>query len=122
MKENVFFPPVIGRFVRLHPSHSYNYPTVRMEFYGCELDGRRSNQSLSVLFYFSAPDTDLGYTLIRINCVLQGALCRWECRVDLSATVKSQAVLLPPAGTLGLGTLGWPVWINKGQSMLGKPR
>ncbi|KAL7881544.1 hypothetical protein AOLI_G00083920 [Acnodon oligacanthus] len=39
VKENIFFPPIIGRFVRLHPSHSYNYPTVRMEFYGCELDG-----------------------------------------------------------------------------------
>ncbi|XP_036438587.1 coagulation factor V [Colossoma macropomum] len=39
VKENIFFPPIIGRFVRLYPSHSYNYPTVRMEFYGCELDG-----------------------------------------------------------------------------------
>uniref|UniRef100_A0AAR2K2P2 ferroxidase n=1 Tax=Pygocentrus nattereri TaxID=42514 RepID=A0AAR2K2P2_PYGNA len=39
VKENIFFPPIIGRFMRLHPSHSYNYPTVRMEFYGCELDG-----------------------------------------------------------------------------------
>ncbi|XP_076857602.1 coagulation factor V [Brachyhypopomus gauderio] len=39
VKENTFFPPIIGRYVRLHPSDSYNYPTVRMEFFGCELDG-----------------------------------------------------------------------------------
>uniref|UniRef100_A0AAY5EHU5 ferroxidase n=1 Tax=Electrophorus electricus TaxID=8005 RepID=A0AAY5EHU5_ELEEL len=39
VKENIFFPPIIGRYVRLHPSHSYNYPTIRMDFYGCELDG-----------------------------------------------------------------------------------
>ncbi|XP_072541306.1 coagulation factor V [Salminus brasiliensis] len=39
VKENIFFPPIIGRFIRLYPSHSYNYATVRMEFYGCELDG-----------------------------------------------------------------------------------
>ncbi|ROL41994.1 Coagulation factor V [Anabarilius grahami] len=38
-KENIFFPPLIGRYVRLHPSHSYNYPTVRLEYFGCELDG-----------------------------------------------------------------------------------
>ncbi|XDV30260.1 hypothetical protein PO909_033215 [Leuciscus waleckii] len=38
-KENIFFPPLIGRYVRLHPSHSYNNPTVRLEYYGCELDG-----------------------------------------------------------------------------------
>ncbi|XP_062390504.1 coagulation factor V-like isoform X2 [Sardina pilchardus] len=39
VKENIFFPPMIGRYVRLHPLHSYNNPTVRMEFFGCELDG-----------------------------------------------------------------------------------
>ncbi|KAK7154332.1 hypothetical protein R3I94_007620 [Phoxinus phoxinus] len=39
MKENIFFPPLIGRYVRLYPSHSYNYPTVRLEYFGCELDG-----------------------------------------------------------------------------------
>uniref|UniRef100_A0A8C1F5I5 ferroxidase n=1 Tax=Cyprinus carpio carpio TaxID=630221 RepID=A0A8C1F5I5_CYPCA len=38
-KENIFFPPLIGRYVRLYPLHSYNYPTVRLEYYGCELDG-----------------------------------------------------------------------------------
>uniref|UniRef100_A0A671P0L7 F5/8 type C domain-containing protein n=1 Tax=Sinocyclocheilus anshuiensis TaxID=1608454 RepID=A0A671P0L7_9TELE len=38
-KENIFFPPLIGRYVRLHPLHSYNYPTVRLEYCGCELDG-----------------------------------------------------------------------------------
>ncbi|KAL2081363.1 hypothetical protein ACEWY4_023216 [Coilia grayii] len=39
VQENIFFPPVVGRFIRLHPQGSYNYPTMRMEYYGCELDG-----------------------------------------------------------------------------------
>lgn len=39
-KINTFFPPIIGRFVRLHPLDWYNKATVRMEFYGCELDGK----------------------------------------------------------------------------------
>ncbi|KAG9349604.1 hypothetical protein JZ751_028052 [Albula glossodonta] len=39
VKENTFFPPLIGRFIRLYPIESFNRPTVRMEFYGCELDG-----------------------------------------------------------------------------------
>ncbi|KAM9804466.1 coagulation factor V [Neosynchiropus ocellatus] len=38
-KTNTFFPPLIGRFIRLHPIEWYNKATVRMEFYGCELDG-----------------------------------------------------------------------------------
>ncbi|XP_057708547.1 coagulation factor V [Corythoichthys intestinalis] len=36
---NTFFPPMIARFIRLHPVHWYNMATVRMEYYGCELDG-----------------------------------------------------------------------------------
>lgn len=41
-KKNTLFPPVIGRFIRLHPTQWYNKATVRMEFYGCELDGKMS--------------------------------------------------------------------------------
>ncbi|XP_017287310.1 coagulation factor V [Kryptolebias marmoratus] len=36
---NTFFPPLTGRFIRLHPITWHNAATVRMEFYGCELDG-----------------------------------------------------------------------------------
>lgn len=39
-KTNTFFPPVIARFIRLHPINWYSTATVRMEFYGCELDGK----------------------------------------------------------------------------------
>ncbi|XP_026151896.1 coagulation factor V isoform X2 [Mastacembelus armatus] len=38
-KRNTFYPPVVGRFIRLHPVDWYSKATVRMEFYGCELDG-----------------------------------------------------------------------------------
>ena len=38
-KLNTFFPPLVGRFIRLHPIEWSNKATVRMEFYGCELDG-----------------------------------------------------------------------------------
>ncbi len=44
-KENIFFPPLIGRYVRLYPLHFYNYPTVRLEYYGCELDGMDKNRT-----------------------------------------------------------------------------
>lgn len=40
-KKNTLFPPVVGRFIRLHPIEWYKKATVRMEFYGCELDGKR---------------------------------------------------------------------------------
>uniref|UniRef100_A0A8C6NQD5 ferroxidase n=1 Tax=Nothobranchius furzeri TaxID=105023 RepID=A0A8C6NQD5_NOTFU len=38
-KKNTFIPPVIARFIRLYPINWYNTATLRMEFYGCELDG-----------------------------------------------------------------------------------
>uniref|UniRef100_H3CGL3 Coagulation factor V n=1 Tax=Tetraodon nigroviridis TaxID=99883 RepID=H3CGL3_TETNG len=39
VKKTTFFPPVIGRFIRFHPLEWYNKATLRMEFYGCEVDG-----------------------------------------------------------------------------------
>lgn len=42
VKKNTFFPPVIGRFIRFHPLKWYNKATLRMDFYGCELDGKMS--------------------------------------------------------------------------------
>uniref|UniRef100_A0A674D025 ferroxidase n=1 Tax=Salmo trutta TaxID=8032 RepID=A0A674D025_SALTR len=39
VKVNTLFPPLIGRFIRIHPLYSHNSPMVRMEYYGCELDG-----------------------------------------------------------------------------------
>uniref|UniRef100_A0A673B3J9 F5/8 type C domain-containing protein n=1 Tax=Sphaeramia orbicularis TaxID=375764 RepID=A0A673B3J9_9TELE len=38
-KTNTFFPPLVARFIRLHPTDWYNKATLRMELYGCELDG-----------------------------------------------------------------------------------
>ncbi|XP_060944214.1 coagulation factor V [Limanda limanda] len=38
-KTNTFSPPLIGRFIRLHPIQWHTKATVRMELYGCELDG-----------------------------------------------------------------------------------
>ncbi|XP_034741692.1 coagulation factor V isoform X6 [Etheostoma cragini] len=38
-KKNILFPPVVGRFIRLHPINWYGKATVRMELFGCELDG-----------------------------------------------------------------------------------
>ena len=55
VKENIFFPPLIGRFVRLIPTQSYNRPTVRLEYYGCELDGglcARQEITLSLIFLY----------------------------------------------------------------------
>lgn len=39
-KKNTFFPPLVGRYIRLHPITWNNAATIRMEFYGCELDGK----------------------------------------------------------------------------------
>ncbi|CAL9690457.1 unnamed protein product [Knipowitschia caucasica] len=38
-KTNTFFPPIIGRFIRLHPVDWYGKATLRLEYYGCALDG-----------------------------------------------------------------------------------
>ncbi|KAJ1119171.1 hypothetical protein NDU88_007357 [Pleurodeles waltl] len=39
IKENIFDPPITARYVRVYPTKSYNRPTLRMEFLGCEMQG-----------------------------------------------------------------------------------
>ncbi|XP_072573145.1 coagulation factor VIII [Paramormyrops kingsleyae] len=38
IKENVFSPPILGRFIKVHPIDYNNRPTLRMELYGCDLN------------------------------------------------------------------------------------
>ncbi|XP_051003709.1 coagulation factor V [Acomys russatus] len=39
IKENRFDPPIVARYIRIHPTKSYNRPTLRLELQGCEVDG-----------------------------------------------------------------------------------
>nr|XP_048277617.1 coagulation factor V [Myodes glareolus] len=39
IKENRFDPPIVARYIRIHPTKSYNRPALRLELQGCELNG-----------------------------------------------------------------------------------
>nr|Q58L90.1 RecName: Full=Venom prothrombin activator omicarin-C non-catalytic subunit; Short=vPA; AltName: Full=Venom coagulation factor Va-like protein; Contains: RecName: Full=Omicarin-C non-catalytic subunit heavy chain; Contains: RecName: Full=Omicarin-C non-catalytic subunit light chain; Flags: Precursor [Oxyuranus microlepidotus]AAX37266.1 factor V-like nonenzymatic subunit omicarin C [Oxyuranus microlepidotus] len=39
VKENHIDPPIIARYIRLHPTKFYNTPTFRIELLGCEVEG-----------------------------------------------------------------------------------
>ncbi|XP_070606072.1 coagulation factor V isoform X2 [Erythrolamprus reginae] len=39
VKENQIDPPIIARYIRLHPTKFYNRPTFRIELLGCEVEG-----------------------------------------------------------------------------------
>ncbi|XP_007480806.2 coagulation factor V isoform X2 [Monodelphis domestica] len=39
IKENLFEPPIVAKYIRITPIHSYNRPTLRMELQGCEVQG-----------------------------------------------------------------------------------
>ncbi|XP_032771504.1 coagulation factor V isoform X2 [Rattus rattus] len=39
IKENRFDPPIVARYIRIHPTKSYNRPTLRLELLGCEVNG-----------------------------------------------------------------------------------
>lgn len=69
-KKNTFFPPVIARYIRLHPIAWYNTATVRMEFYGCELDGK---DSATVASSFS--NTNLTHILSSLLLSLVSGKC-----------------------------------------------
>ena len=39
IKENRLDPPIVARYIRIHPTKSYNRPTLRLELQGCEVNG-----------------------------------------------------------------------------------
>ncbi|XP_051042098.1 coagulation factor V isoform X2 [Phodopus roborovskii] len=39
IKENRFDPPIVARYIRIHPIKSYNRPALRLELQGCEVNG-----------------------------------------------------------------------------------
>ncbi|KAM4608866.1 coagulation factor V [Polymixia lowei] len=118
-KKNTFFPPLIGRFIRLHPVEWYNKPTVRMEFYGCELDGcsvplgmesrriedNRITASSAASSWFSGTWVP---SLARLN--VQGTVNAWQAeyndmnqwlQVELPHVTKITGIITQGAKSLG---------------------
>ncbi|KAF6292812.1 coagulation factor V [Rhinolophus ferrumequinum] len=39
IKENRFDPPIVARYIRIHPTRFHNKPALRLELQGCEING-----------------------------------------------------------------------------------
>ncbi|XP_034550029.1 coagulation factor V [Notolabrus celidotus] len=119
INKNVFFPPLIGRFIRFHPVEWYGMATVRMEFYGCELDGcsvplgmetgliedRRITASSTASSWYSGPWQP---GLARLN--KQGTINAWQAKysdmnqwlqVELPQVKKITGIITQGAKSLG---------------------
>uniref|UniRef100_UPI0037E7EB91 coagulation factor V n=1 Tax=Semicossyphus pulcher TaxID=241346 RepID=UPI0037E7EB91 len=117
--KNTFFPPVIGRFIRLHPVNWYSKATLRMEFYGCELDGcsvplgmetgliedHRITASSTASSWYSGPWIP---ALARLN--KQGTINAWQAKnsdmnqwlqVELPQVKKITGIITQGAKSLG---------------------
>uniref|UniRef100_A0A8C9YLB9 ferroxidase n=1 Tax=Sander lucioperca TaxID=283035 RepID=A0A8C9YLB9_SANLU len=116
-KKNIFFPPVVGRFIRLHPIDWYSKATVRMEFYGCELDGcsvplgmesrliedHQITASSTATSWYSGPWRP---SLARLNT--QGTINAWQAKnmnqwlqVELPKIKKITGIMTQGAKSLG---------------------
>ncbi|XP_074551183.1 coagulation factor V [Halichoeres trimaculatus] len=119
VKNNILFPPLIGRFIRLHPIEWYGKATVRMEFYGCELDGcsvplgmetgliedHRITASSTASSWYSGPWRP---SLARLN--KQGTINAWQAyhndmnqwlQVELPQVKKITGIITQGAKSLG---------------------
>ncbi|XP_028992983.1 coagulation factor V [Betta splendens] len=119
IKMNTFFPPIIGRYIRLHPIDWSNKATVRMEFYGCELDGCSlplgMESGLIEDQHISASSTASSWygsswkpSLARLN--RQGAINAWQAKhndmfqwlqVELPKVMKITGIITQGAKALG---------------------
>uniref|UniRef100_A0A4W6EAV3 ferroxidase n=1 Tax=Lates calcarifer TaxID=8187 RepID=A0A4W6EAV3_LATCA len=118
-KKNIFFPPLIGRFIRFHPIKWNNAATVRLEYYGCELDGcsvplgiesgliedKRITASSTASSWYSGPWIP---SLARLN--KQGTINAWQAKhnnmnqwlqVELPHVKKITGIITQGAKSLG---------------------
>lgn len=118
-KTNIFFPPVIGRFIRLHPIEWYRMATVRMEYFGCELDGcsvplGMESEAIGDIYITASSTATSWYngpwkpSLARLN--RQGAVNAWQAmnnnmdqwlQVELPQIKKITGVITQGAKSLG---------------------
>ncbi|XP_030064798.1 coagulation factor VIII [Microcaecilia unicolor] len=90
VKENNFSPPIIARYIRLHPTHYNIRTTLRMELLGCDLNscsmplGMESkhiqNHQITASSYMDKVLSSWEPSLARIN--LQGRINAWRPKVS----------------------------------------
>ncbi|XP_059896517.1 coagulation factor V isoform X2 [Gadus macrocephalus] len=119
VEKQILFPPLIGRYVRFHPNHWYKRATVRMEMYGCELDGcsvplgmegglikdHQITASSRATSWFGGPWNP---SLARLN--LQGTVNAWQAlnadmnqwlQIELTEVKKITGIITQGAKSMG---------------------
>ncbi|XP_048885551.1 coagulation factor VIII isoform X2 [Brienomyrus brachyistius] len=86
IKENFFSPPILGRYIRVHPIEYNKRPTLRMELYGCDLNScsmpmgmekmQIPNHSISASSFLHKLFLSWSPSLARLN--LDGAANAWR--------------------------------------------
>ncbi|KAM4020126.1 coagulation factor VIII isoform 2-T7 [Anomaloglossus baeobatrachus] len=90
VRENHFDPPIIARFLRVHPTHTGARSGLRMEVFGCDLNscslplgmqsGAISSYHISASTYFHSVFSSWAPNLARLN--QQGRINAWRPRAD----------------------------------------
>ncbi|XP_021054295.1 coagulation factor V [Mus pahari] len=91
IKENRLDPPIVARYIRIHPTKSYNRPTLRLELQGCEVngcstplgleDGRIQNKQITASSFKKSWWGDYWEpSLARLNA--QGRVNAWQAKAN----------------------------------------
>nr|XP_033801541.1 coagulation factor VIII isoform X2 [Geotrypetes seraphini] len=90
VRNNTFNPPIIARYIRLHPTHYSIRTTLRMELLGCDLNScsmplgmenkHIQNHQITASSYIDKMFTSWEPSLARIN--LQGRINAWRPKVS----------------------------------------
>ncbi|NWV23242.1 FA8 factor, partial [Origma solitaria] len=125
VKENLFNPPIVARYIRIHPTHYNVRATLRMELLGCDLNScsmplgmenrEIPDQHISASSYSSNVFSSWTPALARLN--LQGRTNAWRpksnsprewLQVDLEVTKKVTAII-----TQGAKVLFTPMFVKE---------
>ncbi|XP_005994800.1 coagulation factor VIII [Latimeria chalumnae] len=89
-KQNLFNPPIVARYIRVHPTWYSGRPTLRMELIGCDInscsiplgmqDKTIQNHQIQASSFYSSWFSEWSPSLARLN--LQGRINAWRPKVN----------------------------------------
>ncbi|KAJ1102434.1 hypothetical protein NDU88_007484 [Pleurodeles waltl] len=82
--DNTFNPPIVGRYIRLHPTHSSGRTTLRMELLGCDLN--------SCSMPLGMESKDIANKQIRASSYIDNVFSTWEpglARLNLQGRINA---------------------------------
>ncbi len=110
IKENLFSPPIVGRYIRIHPLTYQKQPTLRIELLGCDLNSELTHLLITALSNKTLKEKTKTLKKIR-NPNTASTLLKWQYSEGLCKSISSLLCMLFISICSDLKVEIWKLWM-----------